>query len=303
MTSLLRGLAAGAAGTTVLNAVTYLDMALTGRPSSQAPARAVEALAERAGVDLPTSGAREEAYGALGGLGVGAGIGAVAGLVRRAGVRLPLLAEAAVIGLGAMAATDGPMAAMRVTSPSEWSATDWTRDVVPHLAYGATVAAVLRAVEPEPEPVPVAGAVVRASVPHRPSRVLRRSLALGLASGGRSSLGLLPAVVGRGSTPKVVTGGLVAGELVVDKLPMTPSRIGGPMVGRVLTAATGAAVLARREEAGVVPAAAVAVVGAVAGSVAGVVWRDVCSQRSWAGPGALVEDGVSIALAAYALKD
>lgn len=33
----LHGLAAGAAGTTALNAVTYLDMALRGRPASTTP--------------------------------------------------------------------------------------------------------------------------------------------------------------------------------------------------------------------------------------------------------------------------
>jgi hypothetical protein len=33
----LRGAAAGAAGTTALNAVTYLDMVVRGRPASDAP--------------------------------------------------------------------------------------------------------------------------------------------------------------------------------------------------------------------------------------------------------------------------
>lgn len=46
---LLRGAAAGAAGTTALNAVTYLDMAWRGRSSSTTPQQAVEELANRAG--------------------------------------------------------------------------------------------------------------------------------------------------------------------------------------------------------------------------------------------------------------
>ena len=36
-TRLLAGIAAGAAGTTALNATTYLDMALRGRPASRTP--------------------------------------------------------------------------------------------------------------------------------------------------------------------------------------------------------------------------------------------------------------------------
>lgn len=47
--SLVRGGAAGAAGTTVLNAVAYADMALRGRPSSEAPAQVVEKIAEDVG--------------------------------------------------------------------------------------------------------------------------------------------------------------------------------------------------------------------------------------------------------------
>ena len=45
---ILRGAAAGAAGTTALNAVTFLDMAVRGRAESETPKRTVEALADRA---------------------------------------------------------------------------------------------------------------------------------------------------------------------------------------------------------------------------------------------------------------
>ena len=38
---MLRGAAAGAAGTTALNVVTYLDMAVRGRPASSTPERTV----------------------------------------------------------------------------------------------------------------------------------------------------------------------------------------------------------------------------------------------------------------------
>jgi len=50
---LLAGAAAGAAGTTVLNTVTYLDMAVRGRASSSTPQDTVKAMATRAGVTFP----------------------------------------------------------------------------------------------------------------------------------------------------------------------------------------------------------------------------------------------------------
>ena len=53
---MLRGAAAGAAGTTALNVVTYLDMALRGRPASSTPANTVEKLAERAHLTVPGEG-------------------------------------------------------------------------------------------------------------------------------------------------------------------------------------------------------------------------------------------------------
>ncbi|PWI45743.1 hypothetical protein [Streptomyces sp. ICBB 8177] len=49
----LIGAAAGAAGTTTLNAVTYLDMALRGRPSSDTPQLAVERLTDAAHTSVP----------------------------------------------------------------------------------------------------------------------------------------------------------------------------------------------------------------------------------------------------------
>jgi hypothetical protein len=53
---LLRGAVAGAAGTTALNAATYLDMGVRGRASSSAPQVLVEAVAGRADVEMPGKG-------------------------------------------------------------------------------------------------------------------------------------------------------------------------------------------------------------------------------------------------------
>jgi hypothetical protein len=63
---LLRGAVAGAAGVTALNAATYLDMAVRGRASGSAPQDLVEAVAGRAGVEIP--GERDERGNRLAGL-------------------------------------------------------------------------------------------------------------------------------------------------------------------------------------------------------------------------------------------
>src|SRR4051794_41635598 len=87
----LRGAAAGAAGTTALNAVTYLDMAVRGRPASSTPSDTIERIADRAHVGIPGSGQqranRVEGLAPLTGLATGVGLGAVIGLVRAAGWR------------------------------------------------------------------------------------------------------------------------------------------------------------------------------------------------------------------------
>jgi hypothetical protein len=53
---LLRGATAGAAGTTVLNTVTYLDMALRARPTSTTPETTVRRIEEVTGTRLSGAG-------------------------------------------------------------------------------------------------------------------------------------------------------------------------------------------------------------------------------------------------------
>jgi hypothetical protein len=129
----LRGAAAGAAGTTALNAVTYLDMAGRGRGTSDTPEQTVEALAEKVHVQILT------------GLVAGVGIGALAGLARAAGLRTPPLVGTALTTVGVLIGTNGPMTALGITDPRTWSATDWVSDVVPHLAYAVVVESTLDA--------------------------------------------------------------------------------------------------------------------------------------------------------------
>jgi hypothetical protein len=144
------GLVAGAVGTTALNVVTYLDMALRGRPSSSVPAQSAERLAGQAGIDLgadESAQARKEGLGALLGYLTGLTAGAVLGVLAPVARRLPVAVAGPAIGLGVMAATDGANAALGTSDPTTWSAPDWASDVVPHLAYGVAAVWALDALE------------------------------------------------------------------------------------------------------------------------------------------------------------
>lgn len=298
MHTLRRGLIAGAAGTTALNVVTYLDMAVRGRPASTAPGQAVDRLTDALGLSLPGGRGerahRREGVGAVLGLGTGMGLGVVTALARAAGVRLPRPLGAIATGAVAMAATDVPMTALGLTDPRTWTAADWFSDVVPHLAYGAVTHSALVATEGPGD------------APRRaPAGVVLRSAVLGVATGGRSTLALAgPAVAASPSSLKARASLLaVAVELIGDKLPTTPSRLEGPSLGARITAgAGGGAALAKG--AGCAPAApAVAgAAGALAGSYAGAAWRTWSAVRAPSLAGALAEDGVAITLAVLASR-
>jgi hypothetical protein len=142
---MLRGAAAGAAGTTALNAVTYLDMAPRARLASSNPQESVEVATRMASVQLPGDGEdrdnRVSALGAFTGLATGVAVGAAYGAARGLGFRPPVALGALVAAAAAMAGANGPMTALRVTDPRSWVAADWAADVVPHLAYGLVTAA------------------------------------------------------------------------------------------------------------------------------------------------------------------
>lgn len=139
MRTFINGLIAGAAGTSALNATTYLDMAVWARGPSSTPQETVQKMADDAHVGLgewEKAENRREALGTL--LGFGTGLGAAlcyAPLARR---RVPWpVGVLALAGL-AMVGSNVPMAALGISDPREWSASSWASDVVPHLAYGAT---------------------------------------------------------------------------------------------------------------------------------------------------------------------
>lgn len=145
---ILRGAAAGAAGATALNAATYVDMLLRGRGASGTPNQVVETVAAKAEVAIPGSGEEHQnrvtGAGALMGLLTGTGVGAALGVLRWMGLRGPLPLVALLGTAGAMAGSDAPIAALGISDPREWSATDWLSDVLPHLVYGVVTAATLR---------------------------------------------------------------------------------------------------------------------------------------------------------------
>lgn len=150
--TVLRGIAAGAVGTTALDAVTYADIAVRGRPSSSIPAQSVEKLAGQTGVEIPGEGETREnrvgGIGALLGIGTGLSAGVVASFFGPVVRRLPLPVAGVLIGGMAMAGSDVPLVQMGLTDPSSWSTSDWLADALPHLAYGVAAAWTLRALAP-----------------------------------------------------------------------------------------------------------------------------------------------------------
>ena len=144
------GALAGAAGTTALNAATYLDMAIRGRPASSTPQQTIERAASLVGASLPRDEQRKEALesglgallGALAGVGAGAALGAVRGLTghprTKAGTTAAAWALAMVVG-------NGPMTVLGVTDPRRWTPADWATDILPHLAYAGAAGVTLDA--------------------------------------------------------------------------------------------------------------------------------------------------------------
>jgi uncharacterized membrane protein len=142
--------------------------------------------------------------------------------------------------------------------------------------------------------------------------LLARSFALGLASGMRSTLGFnapgLRGVRADGLTrPNVARLLAIGGELVVDKLPQTPSRLTPPgLVARFGSGAFGAFQLARQVRAAPrtqVAAVAIGVAAAAGGAYAGAGWRRTAGasgRPDW--QGAVAEDALALGLAASAIR-
>lgn len=313
LTGLLRGAAAGAAGTTALDAVSSADMAVRARPASDTPVETVSALADQAGVRLPGSrrdrSRRLDALSGLVGTATGVVVGGVAGALRASGVRLPTTLGGPLLGAAALAAGDGAATLSGVTDPRRWSGTDWVVDVLPHLAYGVTthttLVATFRADERERAEHPAG-----ASRPATTGAVLRAA-ALGAATGSRSTTGLAALAwrsrrddagfAGPSSSPWARGVGLaaVAGELSADKHPAVPDRAGSQgLPPRLLFAASAGEVAATRDGVEPGPLVLTATAAALATAVGGKALRTAAHRRLGSDlPGALVEDALAVVLA------
>ena len=133
------------------------------------------------------------------------------------------------------------------------------------------------------------------------------SVLLGAASGSRSQLGVatvvvrsdpsLPGIFRQPWTRRLLVAA-AAGELVVDKLPNTPSRLEpAGLAGRLVLGATAAGLFARTRRDPWLPAAAI---GAASAIVAAKIGHDVRAQLDQHAPDAavaVVEDALAFGLA------
>ncbi|MFZ5847128.1 MAG: hypothetical protein ACOYX5_07085 [Actinomycetota bacterium] len=151
---LLHGALAGAAGTAALDATTYADMALRGRPASTTPEQTVERGARLVGVAIPGDAEQRRSrttgigavLGAAAGTAAGVAVAAVRGTTGRPRGRVGTTALTFAV---AMLVGNGPMTLLGVTDPRTWRRVDWLADVIPHAAYAVTAAAALEAMEPD----------------------------------------------------------------------------------------------------------------------------------------------------------
>jgi hypothetical protein len=140
------GLIAGAVGTVTLNGLTYVDQVVRAREASTMPEEMAGTLAHKAGIALGENEEiverRKQGLGPLLGILVGLSVACGYGVLRERGVRLPVPVSGLGVGLAASAVSDTPMAALRLTDPRSWSMSGWLTDLVPHVVFGLTVAAV-----------------------------------------------------------------------------------------------------------------------------------------------------------------
>jgi len=133
--SLARGLAAGAAGTAALNAVSYADMAVRARPASKVPRKVVKEIARRAGVhnlEQP----RVQGLSMLLGYADGFGTGVLFGALRPRMREVPWYVAGAALGAFTLVLSEGTATAMGKTDPRRWGLSGWLMDLVPRTLYG-----------------------------------------------------------------------------------------------------------------------------------------------------------------------
>jgi uncharacterized membrane protein len=282
LSGLLRGAAAGAAGTTALAAAGYVDRAVRRRAEATG------------GAGVPGRGWLSE-RGLLAGTAAGVGVGALAGVLRAAGVRPPAAVSGPLLGLAAVAASGGRPAVLRLVDPRR--SADWPAGTALPVVYGFTTHSVLVSVSRVAEG--------REVVPPASRAALLRAAALGASSGSRSVTGLAAVAItsrpddtgpvaslvgGRtGNTFSILA---AAGELVADKLPNVPSRLAPlGLVPRATLGAASAAAVARRDGHDPTLPGLVGAAAAVGTAVLGVHLRAMAHRRFGSDrPGAVAED-------------
>ncbi|MEU3791250.1 hypothetical protein AB0F07_15800 [Streptomyces fructofermentans] len=147
MRPLLNGAAAGAVGTTALNIAGYTDIVLRGRPVSTTPEVTARTIAEKLHVRIPGHGEilenRIAGLGPLTGFAVGLGMGVALSVARAAGWHPSTTSRYVTASVGALIATNAPIALLGISDPRTWSVADWISDIVPHVLYAAVTVSVL----------------------------------------------------------------------------------------------------------------------------------------------------------------
>ncbi|MBD5633420.1 MAG: hypothetical protein IAI49_02975 [Candidatus Eremiobacteraeota bacterium] len=142
-----RGLLAGAAGILALDAYTYVDIFVRGRPPSDLPATTVQKLAQTFGIGGLASEESEVAKNRRGGAGALLGYGVGLGSAISYSTVRPFLEEwipwpmaGAILGATTLVVSEGSATALGATDWSTWSVSDWISDIVPRTLYGLSVA-------------------------------------------------------------------------------------------------------------------------------------------------------------------
>jgi hypothetical protein len=140
------GAMAGAAGTTVLDVVSYVDMAIRGRAPSELPVNTLRSIASRFGSELGKPPAelderlrnRQSALAALLGYADGFASGAIFGIVRPATRNVSVFSAGVGLAVLTMLLSEGLATALGQTDPRKWGVSGWLADLIPRCAYGWT---------------------------------------------------------------------------------------------------------------------------------------------------------------------
>lgn len=129
------GLAAGAAGSALLNATTYADMAIRARPESKVPQRVIKEFARWAGVRRMQR-PRVQGLSMLLGYADGFGTGVLFGVLRPRMRGVPWYLAGLGLAAFTLVLSEGTATAMGKTDPRDWGLSGWLMDLAPRALYG-----------------------------------------------------------------------------------------------------------------------------------------------------------------------